>query len=68
MREEPISQQAEGFPPGFTLLNYGSTTYGSVKFVVVNLNSDNHRSKWDSVSEARDAAWQWWYDVKDARK
>ncbi len=46
-------------PPGFAFLKFSGDRY-----VLVNDNSDGHRSQWTNRGHMTEAAWAWWHDVR----
>ena len=56
-----MSDETTKLPPRFKLLNDGPG-----RWLCVNDNSlDEYVSVWDTPERAREAAWDWWNDVKD---
>ena len=50
-------------PPGFSWLGFGRN-----QFVLVNHNSRDHRSQWTNNKAMKEAAWDWWHDVRENRR
>lgn len=50
---------APDMPPGFAFLKFSGERY-----VLVNNNSDGHRSAWTNKQDMIRSAWDWWNDVR----